>query len=37
MKRYIVLFLWLSLFLVKGSFAQEVDSLIDFSDIEFVE
>jgi len=37
MKRYIILFLWLSLFLVKGSFAQEVDSLIDFSGIEFVE
>ncbi len=37
MKRYIGLFALAMLFLLKVSFAQEVDSLVDFSDIEFVE
>ena len=37
MRKYIGLFILTILFLAKISFAQEVDSLVDFSDIEFVE
>src|SRR5690606_29201198 len=37
MKKYLGLLFWMVFFVMKASVAQEVDSLIDFSDIEFVE